>query len=137
MNTTSSRAANGDSLEKSVLFVYNADTGLFSVVTDYAHKILSPKTYPCNLCALTYGNVGMNKKWKEFIANLKVPIEFLHRDEFVKLHAVSDTELPAAFVKKGGSVTTLITSSEINECTSVDALIELVNKKVETITWAL
>ena len=134
MNTTSSRTANGDSQEKSVLFVYNADTGLFSVVTDYAHKILSPKTYPCNLCALTYGNMGMNKKWKEFIATLKVPIEFLHRDEFVKLHAVPDTELPAAFVKKGESVTTLITSSEINECTSVDALIELVTKKVETIT---
>ena len=134
MNTTSSRTANDDSQEKSVLFVYNADTGLFSVVTDYAHKILSPKTYPCNLCALTYGNMGMNKKWKEFIAGLKVPIEFLHRDEFVKFHAVSDTELPAAFVKKGESITMLITSGEINECTSVDALIALVTTKVETIT---
>ena len=134
MNTTSSRTANGDYQEKTVLFVYNADTGLFSVVTDYAHKILSPKTYPCNLCALTYGNMGMNKKWKEFIATFKVPIEFLHRDEFVKHHDVPDTELPAAFVKKGESVTTLITSSEINECTSVDALIGLVTKKVETIT---
>ena len=134
MNTTSSQTANATAQEKSLLFVYNADTGLFSVVTDYAHKILSPKTYPCNLCALTYGNMGMNKKWKEFIAALKVPIEFLHRDEFVKFHAVSDTQLPAAFVKKGESITMLITSGEINECTSVDALIALVTEKVETIT---
>jgi hypothetical protein len=134
MNTTSSQTSNADHQEKRLLFVYNADTGLFSVVTDYAHKILSPKTYPCNLCALTYGNMGMNKKWKEFIAGLKVPIEFLHRDEFVKLHTVSDAQLPAAFVKKGASITTLITSSEINECTSVDALIALVTEKVKTIT---
>ena len=134
MNTTSSQTANATAQEKSLLFVYNADTGLFSVVTDYAHKILSPKTYPCNLCALTYGNMGMNKKWKEFISALKVPIVFLHRDEFVKYHAVSDTQLPAAFVKKGESITMLITSGEINECTSVDALIALVTEKVETIT---
>jgi len=134
MNTTSSRTADDDSQERSVLFVYNADTGLFSVVTDYAHKILSPKTYPCNLCALTYGNMGMNKKWKEFIARLNVPIEFLHRDEFVKHHHLSDAQLPAAFVKKGESIAMLITSGEINECTSVDALIALVTEKVETIT---
>jgi len=134
MNTTTSQMTNAAAQEKSLLFVYNADTGLFSVVTDYAHKILSPKTYPCNLCALTYGNMGMNKRWKEFIAGLKVPIEFLHRDEFVKFHDVSDTQLPAAFVKKGESITMLITSGEINKCTSVDALIALVTKKVETIT---
>jgi hypothetical protein len=134
MNTISSRTANGGPQEKILLFVYNADTGLFSVVTDYAHKILSPKTYPCNLCALTYGNMGMNKKWQEFIADLKIPIEFLHRDEFIKLHNVSDTQLPAAFVKKGESITMLISSGEINECTSVDALIALVTNKVETIT---
>lgn len=134
MNTISSPALNGDAQEKSLLFVYNADTGLFSVVTDYAHKILSPKTYPCNLCALTYGNMGMNKKWKEFIAGLKVPIEFLHRDEFVKHHNLSDAQLPAAFVKKGESLAMLITAGEINECTSVDALIALVTERVETIT---
>ena len=101
MNTTeSSKSAHSDA-EHTLLFVYNADTGLFSVVTDYAHKILSPKTYPCNLCAITYGNMGMNKKWKEFIANLTVPIEFLHRDEFLKRFALKDTQLPAAFIKRG------------------------------------
>jgi hypothetical protein len=121
---------------KSLVFVYNADTGLFSVVTDYAHKIISPKTYPCNLCALTYGNMGMNNKWKEFIATLKVPIAFLHRDEFVKQFDFKDTQLPAAFLQQGESVTILITHDEINGCTSVDALIELVNKKVASVEWA-
>ena len=41
-------------------FVYNADGDVFSLVGDFAHKIFSPKTYNCNLCAITHGNFGMN-----------------------------------------------------------------------------
>ena len=121
--------------KKTLLFVYNADTGLFSVVTDYAHKIISPKTYPCNLCALTYGNMGMNNKWKEFIGNLKVPIAFLHRDEFVKQYDLKDTQLPAAFLKQGESVTMLITHDDLNNCSSVEELIALVTKKIGEVEW--
>jgi hypothetical protein len=116
-----------------LLFVYNADTGLFSTVTDYAHKILSPTTYPCNLCAITYGNMGMNKQWKKFIADLTVPVEFLHRDEFLKHYELQDTELPAAFLKRGDAITTLITHSEINACSSVEDLMTLVTQRVEAL----
>ena len=129
------KTAGEDSAEKKLLFVYNADTGLFSVITDYAHKIISPKTYPCNLCALTYGNMGMNNKWKDFISNLKVPFGFLHRDEFVKQHASQETQLPAAFLQQGESVTLLITHDEINKCTSVEELIDLVTRKIESVDW--
>ena len=124
-----------DSGAKKLLFVYNADTGLFSVITDYAHKIISPKTYPCNLCALTYGNMGMNNKWKDFISNLTVPFGFLHRDEFVKQYDSKDTQLPAAFLQQGKSVTLVITHDEINKCTSVDELIDLVNEKIKSVEW--
>jgi hypothetical protein len=129
------KTAGEDGAEKKLLFVYNADTGLFSVITDYAHKIISPKTYPCNLCALTYGNMGMNNKWKDFISNLKVPFGFLHRDEFVKQHASQETQLPAAFLQQGESVTLLITHDEINKCTSVEELIDLVTRKIESVDW--
>ena len=135
MEENSFRAAGKGSETKTLLLVYNADTGLFSVLTDYAHKILSPKTYPCNLCALTYGSMGMNNKWKEFIATLKVPIAFLHRDEFVKQHDLKDTQLPAAFLQQGESLKMLITNHEINRCASVEDLIDLVIKNVETIEW--
>ena len=120
----------GESSKKpSLVFVYNADTGLFSVVTDYAHKILSPKTYPCNLCAITYGSMGMNKKWKHFIEHLEFPVEFLHRDEFVKQHNDKDVQLPAAFVQEDEGITLLATHSEINACGSVEDLIDLIKKK--------
>jgi hypothetical protein len=38
-----------------LLFVYNADSGLAAALFDSAHKLLSPQTYACNLCALTHG----------------------------------------------------------------------------------
>ena len=79
--------------------------------------------------------MGMNNKWKEFIATLKVPIAFLHRDEFVKQYDFKDTQLPAAFLQQGESVTILITHDEINDCTSVDDLMDLVTKKIDAIAW--
>ena len=130
MESTTQHKSDAELSNSSLLFVYNADTGLFSVVTDYAHKILSPKTYPCNLCAITYGSIGMNKKWEEFIANLSFPVEFLHRDEFVKHYDFKDTQLPAAFLKKGDTITMLITHDEINKCTTIEELMDLVTGKL-------
>lgn len=40
-----------------LIFVYNAKSGLISAFGDMVHKIVSPATYPCSLCALTYGAV--------------------------------------------------------------------------------
>ncbi len=133
MDTIAQNKSDGCDSKPTLLFVYNADTGLFSVMTDYAHKILSPKTYPCNLCAITYGNMGMNKKWKEYINNLTIPIEFLHRDEFMKRYSFKNTQLPAAFIKKGDDITVLIDHSEINGCTSVEELMDLVTMKIKKV----
>ncbi len=77
--------------------------------------------------------MGMNKQWQEFIANLNVPVEFLHRDEFSKHYEFKDTKLPAAFLKRGDAITMLITHSEINECSSVEDLMHLLIEKVEEI----
>ena len=60
------------------IFVYNADSGLLNWVSDYLKKIFSPKTYPCNLCVVTYNNFGMKREWNDFVFNLDYSIEFLH-----------------------------------------------------------
>ena len=39
----------------SLLFVYNADSGFFNTLADIGHKLFSPATYPCQLCAITHG----------------------------------------------------------------------------------
>ncbi|MBC7930780.1 MAG: hypothetical protein H7Z38_09495, partial [Rubrivivax sp.] len=56
-----------------LVFVYNADSGLFNALTDIAHKAFSPATYQCNLCALTHSTFGMRKGWKRFLETLDTP----------------------------------------------------------------
>ncbi len=73
-----------DELKHTLMFVYNADSGMFNTLSDMAHKVFSPRTYSCNLCALTHSTFSMRDEWKEFIESLGVELEFLHRDEFRK-----------------------------------------------------
>ena len=65
-----------------LIFVYNADSGILNLVKDAAHKLLRPETYPCSLCALTYGAVSEKRRWREFRNNDKRNMRFLHKDEF-------------------------------------------------------
>jgi hypothetical protein len=86
-----SSSAQASKEDHTIVFVYNADSGLFNAFLDYAHKIVSPKPNACNLCAVTY-NTGMKKEWRTFIDNLGIPVEFLHRDEFLETYPVKKVE---------------------------------------------
>jgi hypothetical protein len=81
-----------------LVFVYNADRGFFNMMADISHKVLSPSTYPCNLCALTHGAFSIRKEWRDFLAKIKPPLTFLHRDEFRKEFKLED-DLPAIYIK--------------------------------------
>ena len=81
-----------------LVFVYNADRGFFNMMADISHKVLSPSTYPCNLCALTHGTFSIRKEWRDFLAKIKPPLTFLHKDEFRKEFKLED-ELPAIYIK--------------------------------------
>lgn len=110
--------------DKNLVFVYNADTGLFNVVSDWAHKVISPSTYECNLCALTHSNFGMKKEWKEFLDELNVKMEFLHKDEFEKKYGKQFNSYPCVFVKEGETMNELISKKVINQCKNLDELKE-------------
>ena len=97
-----------------LVFVYNADSGLFNTLTDVAHKIFSAPTYQCNLCAITHSNFGMRQEWKDFLKTLKIPFEFLHADELKAKYKIADAKLPAIFKKQNESLEVLIDSDEIN-----------------------
>jgi hypothetical protein len=47
--------------EKELIFIYNAKSGLVNEMIDFAHKIVSPETYDCNLCAISYGTFTKKK----------------------------------------------------------------------------
>lgn len=116
--------------EKSkIVFVYNADSGVFNLLSDVAHKIFSPQTYPCNLCAITHGTLGMKEEWREYLKTLKVPFEFLHTDEFKIKHRIENVELPAVFKQENGELQLMIDSKTINSCHSVDGLRRIIDMK--------
>jgi len=134
MPSTTDNASGTERLTPALIFVYNADSGLLNMAADYVHKIFSPSTYGCNLCAVTFGNTGMKGEWREFVAHLGVPAEFLHRDEFLEHYNLKDAKFPAAFLKKGDTITLFIDHNEINSSKTLKDLMDLVTKKVKGIT---
>ncbi len=112
-----------------LIFVYNADSGLFNSLTDLAHKMFSPQTYACNLCALTYSHFGMKNEWKEFLASLDMPMEFLHRDEFEARHGMKGMSLPAIFKKVDNELEVWIDADAINSCRTLEDLKQLITQK--------
>lgn len=109
-----------------LIFVYNADSGLFSSIFDLGHKIINPDTYQCNLCSLTYGNFTENKKWKEFRKKAAIEMEFLHRDEFEKNYKLK-IEYPAILILDD-MLEVGISNEEINKYKSLDDLITGIEK---------
>ena len=116
-----------------LIFVYNADSGLFNSLTDLAHKLFSPQTYQCNLCALTYSTIGMRRDWKAFIENIEFPLLFLHRDEFYRQYKHTEADLPAVFVLEDDRVQVWISADEINGLPSIDALKALIIKRLRSL----
>lgn len=114
-----------------LIFAYNADGDLFSSLSDSIHKIISPKTYTCNLCAITYGAFYMKKEWKSFIENIPFQTQFLHRDEFRKKYPQNREALPSVFIKKNEALILIIPNKEINKCKTLKDLKLLVNSKIK------
>jgi hypothetical protein len=114
-----------------LVFVYNADKGFFNLMADISHKILSPSTYPCNLCALTHGAFAMRKEWREFLSKIKLPLTFLHLDDFRKEFKMDDA-LPAIFIKdtRSDSLKTLINAADLKALTGLEDLKRIINEKL-------
>ncbi len=117
-------------MTSTIIFVYNANSGLFNTVTDIAHKIFSPGTYACNLCALTHSPFGMRKQWKEFLAGLGRPMEFLHADELRRQYGISGVPLPAVYVRREGVPELCIDAPAINQCKTLEELERLIRERV-------
>jgi len=113
-----------------VIFIYNADSGVFNLLSDMAHKLVSPQTYNCQLCMLTHGHFGMREQWSEFLNELGCELEFLHRDEFNDKYPGHKAELPALFMNRDDETELLLSASAINECDSMEALIKVFNERI-------
>lgn len=64
-----------------LIFVYNAKHGWFHDLTGSIHKVVSPSTYPCDLCALTHGYSGMKKRVRQFLGQGRWDTVFYHLND--------------------------------------------------------
>jgi hypothetical protein len=109
-----------------LIFVYNADGGLVQAVIDSVHKTLSPATYPCSLCAITYGSLRMDPQWRQWLKALPIPVVFYHKDDT----PYPDVPLPVVLCERGGRVETLIDAATLDALGSLDALIAAMEAKL-------
>lgn len=115
-----------------LIFVYNADSGKKNSLMDAFHKVISPQTYNCSLCELTHGVFTENQIWKEFRKSSEVPMEFLHRDEFLKQFASkfgAKFNLPVVLFENKGELELFVSTEEISRLKTIDELIVLITDR--------
>ena len=102
-------------------FVYNARTGFFNKLTDFAHKAVSPHTYNCNLCALTYGTFTMKQEWAKYIKSLPFEVEFIYKDEWER--RAFQAKYPLVALQEGEKeAEVLLTAAQLNKLKSLQEL---------------
>lgn len=120
--------------EPTLILVYNARGGWLAALRDAVHKLLRPATYPCSLCALTYGVVAKRPAWRAFLARLPMPALFLYRDEFRSTLDKRDLPLPAILIGSASGVPeVLVSASELDGLPDLAALIALIEARVARI----
>lgn len=124
-------------IKGSLIFIYNANSGIKSAILDAAHKALSPNTYQCNLCDLTFDVFNEKKSWKQFREQGGWQMEFLHKDEYSKLYASKfgyKFKLPIILLAINEELQVFITTKELNELENTEALINLIETRSKELT---
>lgn len=127
MASPGSSASSADAASRQhLLFVYNADSGLFNTLADIGHKLFSPATYPCALCAITHGLLAERAAWRAFIESLGATFEFLHRDQLRERFPEIQEALPAIFRQHGDRLQVCADASAIGACQGLEDLQALI-----------
>lgn len=114
-----------------LILVYNADSGLLKAVKDAVWKVVKPSTYPCSLCALTYGWVSMHGQWRRFLDSLPHTKVFHHKDDFAAAFPELNIALPAILVADGRAhPEMLVSADELDALPDLNALIALAGKRL-------
>lgn len=111
-----------------IIFVYNANSGLFNTLTDIGHKIFSPSTYSCHLCELSHSYFSMRDEWSEFLKELESELVFLHKDELESQYGINDIPLPVIFTETNNQLEVLVDHTRINACKNINEIKELILK---------
>ncbi|KQC32276.1 GTPase [Nonlabens sp. YIK11] len=124
-----------------LIFVYNANSGTINAWLDSAHKVVSPSTYQCKLCELTYGVLKENVEWARFreselIQNHVQELEFLHRDEFNKNYNskwLPKYEYPLILMASSQGLEVFMSAQEMHEIQTTTGLISAIESKLKAL----
>lgn len=114
-----------------LIFVYNANSGKLNTLSDVAHKLFSPSTYKCSLCALTYDAIYENSSWKTFRETFHCTMEFYHKDEFESLCPEVNITYPSILKREDHQFTYVINTHTLNAITTVEDLIEELKYRIQ------
>ncbi len=123
-----------NSIQK-LVFIYNANLGKRNAIMDTMHKVLSPSTYECNLCDITFGLFSERTDWKKFRSEFPIEMEFLHKDEFEKDYASKfgySFTYPIVLCVVAGELEVFIDTLELNELQNADQLIRIIEDRTLT-----
>jgi len=118
-------------MSRRLIFVYNANSGFINAITDLVHKSIKPSTYPCDLCKITFDVVTMNRIWKQYINDLPLTSNFLHKDEFEKSYPNINSEYPVVLINDGSAYTTLIYPEDFNKLNDSSDLMALLTLRLK------
>jgi hypothetical protein len=114
----------------SLVFVYNADSGILPKMKDYIHKVAANETDDCNLYAVTHSPIGMKKEWKRFVNDLGIPVRFLSRNEFSSEFGSGIATFPVACIQTGKDLMPFLSTNELKRCVRLDDLIIIVQQRL-------
>jgi hypothetical protein len=117
-----------------LVFVYNAPDGIGAALFDAVHKAVSPSTYPCSLCAVTYGAVAMKREWRAWLKALPIPTRFLHRDGFRRAYPKLEVALPVVLLDANGTPRPLLSAEELNALPDLTTLMATLEARLAAAT---
>ena len=114
-----------------LILVYNANGGVLNGLRDSVWKAFRPSTYPCSLCALTYGWLSMHGSGRRFLDGLPHTKAFYHKDDFAAAFPDQQVALPVILLAPAdGAPQVLVSAAELDALPDLDALIALVGTRV-------
>lgn len=115
--------------QQTLVFVYNAKSGVQHKAMDFLHKAISPATYQCSLCAITYGTFTIKNEWKAFIQSLPIPAAFLYKDEVQTQYPGYQLGYPAILLQSATGLKLLVSSTEMASL-ELEQLMQLLRERL-------
>lgn len=98
-----------------LILIYAASSGLLPAIHDSAKKLFHLKS--CALCSITHGLISEKEEWKDYTAEIGVPVDSYHSDEIPDgVRDVAGDDLPVILAQVDGQAVPLISRSALEDC---------------------